>query len=107
MIKLKAIFYGLTLIASLDAFACEYNTDCEIGSTCVKKQFELEGICMAGISPGNSNDRKPYNPEPYVQPKFKSSTVGNTCSYNMDCAIGESCMKESGSLEGVCMKKRY
>ena len=40
----------------------------------MKEVGKLEGICMGGMNPGNSNDRNPYS-----NPVRPDSSVGNTC----------------------------
>ena len=60
----------ITLFAA-PVLACQFNTDCGVGSKCMKEVGKLEGICM---NPGNSNDRNPYS-----NPVRPDSSVGNTC----------------------------
>ena len=85
---------GLALTSG-SATACSFNTDCDIGSRCVKQYGELDGVCVGGMYPGNSNDDAPvYQP---------GSRRGYTCSFNTDCDVGQSCVKQSGSIDGVCM----
>jgi hypothetical protein len=100
---MKKLMLALFVLAPI-ANACEFNTDCAIGSTCVKQGYNLQGICMAGMNPGNKNDQKPFEPEPYTAPKYKTQSVGNTCSFNIDCSIGEKCAKGAGQITGVCVK---
>lgn len=107
MKKLLKYAAAATLLISGMVSACEFDTDCSPGSKCVKKKYQLEGVCAGGISPGNSNDSRPYNPEPYTKPRFKTESEGDTCSFSTDCSVGESCIKSSGSISGVCMKKGY
>jgi len=90
------------LVASLCAGAaqsCQFNTDCDVGSKCHKKSGQMEGICQGGLNPGNDNDRKPYRDSLDI-----SKSVGNTCQFNTDCGVGAKCQKESGKLNGVCVK---
>ena len=52
---------------------------------------------VGGLSPGNSNDRKPaYNPLDL------SGKQGSTCSFNTDCGVGGNCVK-SGGIYGTCL----
>lgn len=91
---------ALLLLVSMPTYACQFNTDCGVGSKCIKKSGKLEGICVGGMDPGNDSDRKPYR-----DPLDISGKVGNTCSFNTDCGVGNVCVKESGRLNGVCMKR--
>jgi hypothetical protein len=97
--KFLIVFVALTL--PYTSFACQFDTDCAVGSHCVKKSGQLEGYCAKGLSPGNDNDRKPYR-----DPLDISGKVGNTCSFDTDCGVGNECYKESGSIKGVCIKRR-
>ncbi len=94
-----AILLVLTLSFSTQAFACRFNTDCEVGSKCMKEPGKLNGYCEGGLNPGNQNDRKPYH-----DPLDITGSVGDTCRFNTDCGIGAKCVKEAGALNGVCRK---
>ena len=97
---LKTIFLFGIFFPSL-AFACSFNTDCDPGSKCAKSPGSLYGVCMGGISPGNKHDR-----EPVYSPLDVNGTVGNTCSFDIDCGPGSKCAKSRGSIEGVCVRGR-
>lgn len=81
-------------------FACSFDTDCNPGSKCAKASGSIYGVCLGGISPGNSNDSQPAH-----APLDPNNTYGNTCSFNADCGPGSECVKQSG-IEGVCMRSR-
>ena len=97
-LSLAAITLGLTIIYS-QVSACQFDTDCNPGSKCLKASGSLYGVCGGGIRPGNSNDNKPV-----YSPQDTNRTYGNTCSFNTDCGPGSKCVKSSGSITGVCMK---
>jgi len=97
---MKALFAVAVFVPSI-SFACSFDTDCNPGSKCVKAKGQIYGVCLRGISPGNSNDRQPvYNP---LDP---NRTTGNTCSFNTDCGPGSKCVKGSGSIYGACLRAR-
>lgn len=96
---MKFLLFFSVILMSCGSFACEFDLDCDYGSKCVKKLGELEGICMGGNFPGNDNDRRPFRSED------EWSRVGETCSFDLDCEIGEKCAKSRSKLEGVCVKK--
>ena len=87
------------MLFSIPAFSCQFDTDCSVGSKCLKQSGKLEGICAAGMQPGNDYDKKPYR-----DPLDISKKVGNTCSFDVDCGVGNRCVKQSGQIKGVCMK---
>lgn len=101
---MKAEWYALALATFFfcsATSACEFTTDCEIGSKCIKQAGKLEGVCMGGMNPGNRNDRRPFRDSLDL-----SESVGDTCQFHTDCGIGAKCLKESGRLEGVCVRSR-
>lgn len=92
--------HALLLFAVLPAacFSCSFDTDCSVGSVCVKDAGQIYGYCAGGMNPGNSNDREPVRDSMDLTGK-----AGNTCSFNTDCGIGGRCLKESGYIDGVCV----
>jgi hypothetical protein len=94
----RVVLFVAGLVAS-PAGACMFDTDCMPGSKCVKGRGSLHGVCMGGISPGNENDR-----EPVYDPLDPNETVGNTCSFDVDCGPGSKCVKSRGSIYGVCIR---
>ena len=94
----KLVIVTLLVLSSGYAFACQFNTDCGVGSTCLKSGGNIYGYCVGGLSPGNSNDRQPaYNPLDLT------GKQGSTCSFNTDCGVGGTCAKSSGSIYGTCL----
>lgn len=94
---LKIIVVTLLVFSSNYTFACSFNTDCRVGSKCVKSSGSLYGYCMGGLNPGNSNDRQPaYNP------RDLTGKQGSTCSFNTQCGVGGKCVKGSG-IYGTCL----
>lgn len=93
--KLTSII--ITILLSSSSWACQFTVDCQVGSTCVKQGFSLEGTCNGGISPGNDNDDHPF------QSGITSySGTGKECSFDSDCGIGLSCVKSDYSISGTC-----
>lgn len=78
--------------------ACSFDTDCSPGSQCAKASGSIYGVCIGGISPGNSNDRQPV-----YAPLDINRTYGNTCSFDTDCGPGSVCVKQGG-IQGACMR---
>lgn len=99
---MKKLIVILCLLIAVPALACEFNTDCEPGSRCIKAPGELEGVCVGGISPGNSNDYRPMRDKPISD---LNGTYGNTCEFNTDCGPGAMCYKPNGGLYGTCIKR--
>lgn len=81
--------------------ACQFDTDCEVGSKCLKQSGQLNGMCVGGLNPGNRNDENPYSNGLDI-----NKTEGDTCSFDTDCGPGSKCMKGSGQIYGTCMRHR-
>ena len=101
MKNLKFIILSISIFLSTGAFACSFDTDCEVGSKCVRSSGAIYGICAGGLFPGNGNDDVPVE-----DPLDLDGTYGDTCSFDIDCGVSNKCYKESGSIEGVCVKGR-
>lgn len=95
----KILFLSaLVTVISSATFACQFDTDCEPGSHCIKSSINVYGVCAGGLNPGNSNDQQPV-----YSPTDPNSTTGDTCSFDTDCGPGSICHKNSGSIYGVCL----
>lgn len=79
--------------------ACQFDTDCGVGSTCLKSSGSIYGICAGGMTPGNNHDRVPVR-----DPLDPNRSVGNTCNWDTDCGPGNSCLKGAGQIKGVCVR---
>ena len=100
MLKYFLLSVATIFIIQSVSMACQFNTDCDPGSKCLKNSGSIYGVCAGGISPGNSNDRVPV-----YSPLDLNQTYGNTCQFNTDCGPGSVCVKSGGSINGTCMKK--
>jgi hypothetical protein len=95
---MKIIVVPMLTILSLSlntASACQFNTDCDVGSKCIKRSGSLYGYCMGGMNPGNTYDRQPATDI--------RGGGGWTCSFNTDCDPGYVCAKSG--LQGTCVKR--
>lgn len=93
-----AIIFSLL---SYQTFACSFDTDCDVGSKCLKSKGNIYGICAGGMNPGNRSDRVPVK-----DPLDRDQTYGNTCSFHTDCGVSNKCYVELGQIKGVCVKGR-
>jgi hypothetical protein len=99
----RTLMLALVLLALFFAcsrsFACSFDTDCYPGSKCIKGAGAIYGVCAGGMFPGNSNDRVPVTD--VLDP---NQSVGNTCSFDIDCGPGGKCLKSTGSIYGTCFR---
>ncbi len=96
--KKRVLFlvFALSLL-SFSVFACEFDTDCNVGSECYKPNGGIYGWCVEGLYPGNQNDT-----EPASDPLDITGKKGNTCSFDVDCGVGGQCVKGDG-IYGTCL----
>jgi hypothetical protein len=100
MMRIASAVSVVFLLFCTSAFACQFDTDCEVGSKCVKKRNALYGVCLDGLSPGNSNDQ-----EPVYDPLDPNETTGDTCQFDTDCGPGSVCVKGKNKIYGACLRK--
>lgn len=104
MKTLLAIATTTIITLSSPVMACMFDTDCMPGSKCVKASGTIEGVCMGGTFPGNSNDDGDRGSRSYNRDYDDTwNTKGNTCSFDTDCGPGWVCVKGSG-IYGTCVK---
>jgi len=95
----KALVLLATLAMPCVGMACISDSDCAVGSKCLKNRGALYGICSGGMNPGNDNDRQPG-----FDPFDPTHSIGKTCSLDKDCGSGIKCRKDTGQRKGVCAK---
>ncbi len=95
---MRSVFFVAFICASYPCLACSFDIDCSVGSRCLKTPGSLYGVCAGGLSPGNSNDQRPV-----YDPLDLNHSTGNTCSFDLNCGINATCVKDRSSISGVCM----
>lgn len=102
IILIMSIFLPFVLLSgSTNALACSFDTDCQPGSRCLKAPGAIYGVCAGGLSPGNK-----YDQQPVYDPLDVNQSVGNTCSFDVDCGPGNMCYKPQGGINGICVRRR-
>lgn len=97
-VRLAAAAALLAILLAESASACQFDTDCGVGSKCVKSGANIYGWCVGGLNPGNANDKKPAR-----DPLDITGKRGSTCTFDVDCGAGGQCVKGSGSIRGTCL----
>jgi hypothetical protein len=92
----------LGLMVAGPSAACMFDTDCEVGSRCLKPRGALHGVCAGGLTPG-----RPEWSEVEPDPLELDETHGAGCAFDADCGVGLRCVKEPGALSGVCVSGSF
>ena len=89
--------FGLILLLSIDAAACQFDNDCPGGGRCVKTFGDREGVCERGVAPPHGQ------PERNVGGRDRPKGLeGQRCEFGGDCANGLYCMQTSNPEVRVC-----
>jgi hypothetical protein len=91
----------MLLLSTSTALACRFDTDCHLGSICLKGAGSPYGVCAGGPFPGNRYDRYPVR---YLWDL--NHTIGRTCRLDFTCGPRSICMKGKYLMDGVCVMKR-
>lgn len=103
MRKVCAALAAFIAFTAGPAMACSFNTDCNVGSTCMKQRSSMEGVCVGGMSPGRPDDSRQSRAPTAWQ---NQQSHGGQCSFSTDCGAGSMCLKEAGRIYGVCVSRR-
>ncbi len=79
--------------------ACRSDYDCGYGNRCVKPRdgIGLTGIC---VTPTDQFGNRTFSvPPPSSQPHKVEQ-----CSFDTQCGIGYSCVKQGNQIYGICVK---
>ena len=92
---MKKILGLLFLVSTL--FACSSDFDCGMGTSCVKKAFQSNGVCMKNVDEyGTPQYNIPSTDS--IGPNMDSD---GQCTFSTDCPIGFKCDRNYK----VCVKR--
>jgi hypothetical protein len=84
-------------LASAPAFACQFDSDCNVGWQCLKQLGQTEGTCTSNRAGGHADDaglsRDPTDPARSAQ---------HSCDVDLDCGAMGKCLRAQGRASGVC-----
>ncbi len=97
-IKYKLVV-ALFLFSNIASAGCLSDISCGLGNVCVKPEgaIGITGIC---VTPSDSFGNKTYE---YISPSFQPREIPS-CSFDLDCGLGFSCVKKNGEMNGICVK---
>src|SRR5438093_1596397 len=67
----------------------------------LKPSGSIYGMCMGGLNPRNR-----YDQAPVYSPLDLDGTLGDTCSFDVDCGVSNRCARNSYSITGTCIPRR-
>lgn len=121
VMTLTALF--AVVAVALPAQACDSDSDCGLGGTCIKREKRAGGVCYGGQASGNTppetkapdapapvagelRERATQwlgDPEALIRENLPDSELGGTCMVTQDCAAGFECVV--AGFEGRCVKQ--
>ncbi len=90
-IVLAALWFGGSY-----AIACEFDSDCELGSRCARQPGSMSGSCAGGTLPAGPHQRG-------ADPFDRGTHAASACSSDAECGFGGQCRKEDQKPIGTCV----
>jgi hypothetical protein len=100
-LRTQAIVLALALALFGDCLACDVDSDCGAGGTCIKREKRARGVCYGG----NPDQEAP--PAPAPDPTFfdplstPTERPDGACFVTEECPAGMECVK--AGVWGRCM----
>lgn len=96
---MKNLVLALALLGSEVGLACSLDTECGVGSTCIKSGSSVYGVCTV-----SSYGHWGKKPEDSGTKPYGSDKAGDSCTGSYECGVGGQCIKVGSAIYGVCTK---
>lgn len=112
--------FSLGLMLSAQPLACDTDSDCGVGATCIKREKRARGVCYgrpskqqleapqapADVAPLSEERRQTGeawlgDPESNIKQQLPGAETGAACMLNSDCPSGSECV--IAGFEGRCV----
>ena len=87
----------LTGCFSTPLWACNLDTDCDIGNKCIRQPAEQYGVCAGGLDVGNDRNRGPEKPRIDVD-----GAEPKSCSSNQECGTWRAVYSTGSARASTC-----
>lgn len=88
----------LSFVYAGDVPACEIDSDCGVGGTCIKREKRARGVCYGGREAPAASASDPAFFDPLSMPTERPE---NACFVTEECPAGMDCVK--AGVWGTCM----
>jgi hypothetical protein len=99
-IRAGLVFLLTSVFFITDLYACDVDSDCGPGGTCIKREKRASGVCYGGGASKKTETPRTNTSSESVEKAVKSSEI--PCIVTQDCPEGMECV--IAGFDSACVK---